>query len=97
MNDELKRDLQDLADAEGVELSDEELDGIAGGFIYHDEGDVAAHRREAYYVLDDDGRVVMRLDNLAKAEHWAGNLRTNAQLLSAEEFEQMRKKYASSH
>ncbi len=95
MNDEMKRDLQELADTEGIELSDEALDAIAGGYIYHDEGDAAAHRREAYYVLDDSGRVVMRLDSLAKAEHWAGNLRTSAQMLTADEFERMRRKYKS--
>ena len=81
-----------LAKEAGYELADDELEGIAGGYIYHDEGDVAAHRREGYYVVDDAGRVVMRLDSLAKAEHWAGNLRTNTQLLTAEEFEQMRRK-----
>ena len=95
MNDELNKDLQELANTEGVELSDDVLDAIAGGYIYHDEGDAAAHRREAYYVLDDDGRVVMRLDSLSRAEHWAGNLRTNAQMLTADEFLRMRKKHSS--
>ena len=69
MNDELNKDLQELANTEGVELSDD--------------------------VLDDDGRVVMRLDSLSRAEHWAGNLRTNAQMLTADEFLRMRKKHSS--
>ena len=94
MGDDKKlRELQEMADAEGIELTDEQLESVAGGFIYHDEGDVAARRREAYYVVDDDENVVMRLDNLAKAEHWAKNLRTNSKLLTAEEFERIRRKH----
>lgn len=95
MDDEQKRELRELAASEGVELSDEDLDCIAGGYIYHDEGDPTAHRREAFYVVDDAGRVVMRFDNLAKAEHWAGNLRTSTKLLTPEEFEKMRRNSAS--
>jgi hypothetical protein len=94
MSDDKKmRELQEMADAEGIELTDEQLDSVAGGFIYHDEGDVTARRREAYYVVDDDENVVMRLDTLAKAEHWAKNLRTNTKLLTAEEFERIRRKH----
>lgn len=94
MSDDKKmRELQEMADAEGIELTDEQLDSVAGGFIYHDEGDATAHRREAYYVVDDDENVVMRLDTLAKAEHWAKNLRTNTKLLTAEEFERIRRKH----
>lgn len=94
MGDDKKlRELQEMADAEGIELTDEQLESVAGGFIYHDEGDVAARRREAYYVVDDDENVVMRLDTLAKAEHWAKNLRTNTKLLTAEEFERIRRKH----
>ena len=83
------------AAAEGIGLTDEMLDAIAGGYIYHDEGDPAAHRKEAFYVLDNSGTVVMRLDNAASAKHWAGNLRTSAQMLTADEFERMRRKYKS--
>ena len=94
MGDDKKlRELQEMADAEGIDLTDEQLESVAGGFIYHDEGDVAARRREAYYVVDDDENVVMRLDTLAKAEHWAKNLRTNSKLLTAEEFERIRRKH----
>ena len=93
MSDDLKKELRELADAEGIELSDEELEGVAGGYIYHDEGDASAHRREAFYVLDNDGRVVMRLDDAKSAEHWAGNLRTSAKLISADEFERLRRKH----
>ncbi|MBE6479382.1 MAG: hypothetical protein E7Z98_02565 [Olsenella sp.] len=91
MNEEQKRETMEMAEAEGIELTDEMLDAIAGGYIYHDTGDPATHRKEAYYVLDDKGTVVMRLDNLARAEHWAGNLRTSADLLTPEEFERMRR------
>ena len=90
MSDELKKDAVEMPD--GVELSDEALEGVAGGAIYHDEGDYAAHRKEAYYVVDDKGEVVMRVDSLAKAQHWAENLRTSATLLTADEFEKLRKK-----
>lgn len=94
MGDDKKlRELQEMADAEGIELTDEQLESVAGGFIYHDEGDATARRREAYYVVDDDENVVMRLDTLAKAEHWAKNLRTNTKLLTAEEFERIRRKH----
>lgn len=89
--DDKQKKLQEMAAEEGVELTDDQLDGIAGGFIYHDEGDVKAHRRESFYVVDDAGQVVMRLDSMDKAEHWANNLRTNTKLLSAEEFEKMRR------
>lgn len=91
MDDTQKKAL-DMAD-EAFELTDDELDSIAGGYIYHDEGDPKAHRREAYYVVDDAGEVVMRLDSLERAEHWAGNLRTSTKLLTPEEFAAMRKKH----
>ena len=86
MSDELKNEMQD-----GVELSDDTLDEIAGGFLYHDKGDAAAHRKEAFYVIDDNGKIVMRLDNEASAKHWANNLRTSQTLISADEFEKLRK------
>ncbi len=90
MNDEQKKGLDEAA-LDGIELNDEDLEGVTGGYIYHDMGDASAHRREAYYVLDDNERVVMRFDSMAKAEHWAHNLRTSTTLLSAEEFERMRR------
>lgn len=92
MNDEQKKEFQELAAADGVELSDDVLDAIAGGYVYHDQGDATAHRSEAYYVLDDKGDIVMRLDDMGAAKHWASNLRTSSRLLSAEEFEKMRRK-----
>ena len=76
---------------EGFELNDDMLDAIAGGYIYHDEGDAAAHRSESYYVLDSTGRIVMRLDSMPKAEHWAENLRTSTRVLNADEFEKIRR------
>ena len=87
MSEETKDEL------EGIELGDEDLDAIAGGFIYHDEGDAAAHRREGFYVVDDAGNVVMRVDSMAKAERWAKNLRTNTTLMTADEFEKARRKH----
>jgi len=90
MSDELKNEKPDLTD--GVELNDEALDSVAGGFIYHDAGDAAAHRKEAFYVIDDAGNIVMRLDNAASAKHWANNLRTSQKLISAAEFEALRNK-----
>ena len=95
MGDELKKELQEMAAVDGVELSDDALDAIVGGYIYHDEGDVSAHRREAYYVVDDKGQVVMRLDDLKAAEHWAGNLRTSTKFLTADEFKKMRQSFGS--
>ena len=90
MDDE-KKVFQEMADAEIVELSDDVLDSIAGGYVYHDAGDSAAHRQEAYYVVDDAGKIVMRLDDVGVAKHWAGNLRTSQRLISADEFEQLRR------
>ena len=92
MDDEKKKVLQEMADAEIVELSDDVLDSIAGGYVYHDVGDSSAHRQEAYYVVDDSGEIVMRLDDVGVAKHWAGNLRTSQRLISADEFAQLRKK-----
>ena len=92
MNDQERKEMLDLAADNGVELSDEDLENIAGGFVYHDAGDAASHRKEAYYVVDDKGEIIMRLNSLAKAEHWASNLRTSQRLLSADEFEKLRKK-----
>ncbi|MBQ6651095.1 MAG: hypothetical protein IJM67_07585 [Atopobiaceae bacterium] len=91
MDEDLKRKALEMAAAEGIELSDEMLDAIAGGYIYHDEGDPAAHRKEAFYVLDGNGTVVMRLDNVTSARHWAGNLRTSADFLTPEQFERLRR------
>lgn len=83
-------ELTELAD--GIELSDEMLEGITGGYVYHDPGDAAAHRREAFYVVDDDGEILMRTDDMAKAKHWAGNLRESTQVLSANDFNRLRKR-----
>ena len=91
MDDELAKELQELANTEDVELSDEVLDEIAGGFIYHDSGDPEAHRREAYYVIDDKGKIVMRVDDIGTAKHWADNIRTNQRMLAAEQFLSLRK------
>lgn len=91
MNDELKKELQELAKAGLVELSDDQLDDVAGGYVYHDAGDPAAHRNEAYYVLDDSGEIIMRLDDVGVAKHWASNLRTSQRLITTEEFEQLRR------
>ena len=91
MNDEQKKELKEMAFADGVELSDDELDRIVGGYVYHDAGDPAAHRKEAFYVLDDSGDIIMRLDDMGAAKHWANNLRTSTKVLTAEEFAQLRK------
>ena len=79
-------------DVEEMELSDELLDAVAGGFIYHDEGDPTAHRRGAYYVVDADGNIIMRRDTLTSADHWADNLRLSDKMLTSEEFEKLRRK-----
>lgn len=94
MSDEQKQDLMEAAAADGVELSDEDLDSIAGGYVYHDAGDPAAHRREAYYVLDKSGEIIVRLDDAAKATHWASNLRTSTRMLSDDEFNKLRKTHS---
>lgn len=91
MNKELMKDLMDAAAANGMELSDEVLDSIAGGYIYHDEGDPAAHRKEGFYVVDNKGKIVMRVGDANTANHWADNLRTGQDLLSKEQFEKLRK------
>lgn len=91
MVDKREDGVLDLSSADGIELTDEELDSIAGGFIYHDEGDPLAHRKEAFYVLDAKGKIIMKVDDMSKAKHWAGNLRTSLQTLSTEEFEKLRR------
>ena len=91
MNDKLEKDLMNAADADGFELSDELLDSIAGGYVFHDAGDPGAHRREGFYVVDNKGDIVMRFDDEAKAKHWATNLRTSQNLISADQLSQLRK------
>lgn len=90
MDDEQKKELAELLATDGVELSDEVLDSIAGGYVFHDPGDPSAHRNEAYYVVDAAGEIVMRLDDFGAAKHWAGNLRTSQRLITAEEFAKLR-------
>ena len=90
MNDERKKELLDMAAADGVELSDEALDNIAGGLIYHDEGDALAHRKEAYYLLDDNGEIIMKVSDAGMAKHWAGNLRISDRLIGTDEFNALR-------
>ena len=92
MTDEQRKEMMDAAAADGIELSDDDRDNIAGGFVFHDEGDPAAHRQEAFYVLNDSGEIIMRLDDVGRAKHWAQNLRTSQKLISADEFEKLRKK-----
>ena len=90
MTDEQKKDFQDM---DGIfEVGDEDLENIAGGLVYHDKGDPTAHRREAYYVLNNDGDIIMRLDDLGKAKHWAKNLREDQRLINTDEFERLRRK-----
>ena len=91
MSDEQKNEFLELAASEGVELSDEDLDSITGGYVYHDVGDAASHRKEAYYVLDDSGEIIMRLNDVGAAKHWANNLRTSPRLIDTDEFEQLRR------
>lgn len=91
MNDELNKGIPDLDDLGVVELDDEVLDSIAGGYVYHDPGDAAAHRKESFYVVDDAGQIVMRLNDLAAAKHWAGNLRTSQKVITAEQFDRLRR------
>lgn len=93
MSDKRENEMMDTAIDEAVELSDEMLDDIAGGFVYHDRGDADAHRKEAYYVIDDGGNIVMRVDDVSKAKHWAENLRVNQRMITAKEFEQLRKNH----
>ena len=64
MDDKLKKDMLAEAAADGFELDDETLDSIAGGYVFHDKGDAAAHRKEAFYVLDAKGDVILRLDDM---------------------------------
>ena len=90
MSDNLDKGIPDMTDAEFGELSDEMLDSVAGGYIYHDAGDSAQHRKEYFYVVDDKGKIVMRLDNLKSAQHWADNLRTSQRIIDAKELEQLR-------
>ena len=91
MNDEQKKEFFDLASSEGVELSDEVLDSITGGYVYHDVGDAESHRKEAYYVLDDSGKIIMKLNDMGAAKHWADNLRTSPRFINTDEFEQLRR------
>ena len=97
MDEEQKKALEEMMANEGVELSDEALEGATGGAIYHDQGDIAAHRKEAYYVVDDEGVVVMRLDSSEDADHWAKNLHTSTTLLTADEFAKMRRRRRHRH
>ncbi|MDO4532753.1 MAG: hypothetical protein Q4C36_03425 [Coriobacteriia bacterium] len=87
MTDELKKELGDGFN----QLDESVLDSIAGGYIYHDAGDPAAHRKETFYVLDDTGNIILRLEDIGAAKHWAGNLRTSKKVLSAAEFETLRR------
>lgn len=91
MNDEQKKETTEVDVSNTVELTDEELDDISGGLVYHDLGDPKTHRKETFYVLSDSGDIIMRFDNEAKAKHWAGNLRTDQRLISADEFNQLRR------
>ena len=65
MTDELEKGLGNGFN----ELDDEVLDSIAGGFIYHDAGDPAAHRKETFYVLDDTGNIILRFEDVGTAKH----------------------------
>ena len=91
MSDTRGNNLPDQEGMEMAELNDDALDAVAGGYIYHDAGDEAAHRKEQFYVIDDKGTVVMRLDSFSAAKHWAGNLRTSQRIIDAKEFDQLRK------
>ena len=91
MNEEQKKEFQELAATEGVELSDDALDSIVGGYVYHDAGDPQSHREEAYYVLDDTGEIILRFGDVGAAKHWASNLRASPRIIDTNEFEQLRR------
>jgi hypothetical protein len=85
MSDE-KQDVQEMAD--GVELSDDELEGVAGVEIYRDAG--GAHTGAAFYVLDEDGNLLVTRPTLKSAIHWADNLQESTRVLTPGEFKKMR-------
>lgn len=92
MNDEKRNELTEMDAFEGAELSDDMLDSIAGGLIYHDPGDASANRKEAFYVLNDDGDIIMKVGDIGKAKHWATNLHESTRVISTAEFEKLRRK-----
>ena len=94
--DDKKDTLRGIEEFDGAELSDELLDSVAGGYVYHDQGDASAHRKEAFYVLDDTGNIIMKLNDVGAAKHWAGNLRTSKKVLTTEEFERLRRTHGLS-
>lgn len=73
---------------QGIELSDEMLDNITGGYIYHVEGTGGAADR--YYLLTDSGKTIATFKSAEKAAEWAGKTKLTPQTLSAEEFKRLR-------
>ncbi len=73
-----------------AEVSDEALDDVSGGYIYHDPGDARAHRKGRHYVLNDQGDIIMKVGDLKTAQHWAGNLKESSDELTAEQFNHLR-------
>lgn len=92
MSEDLRDEMEEMAVTDINDLSDEELEAISGGFIYHDPGNAAAHRKEAFYVLNDEGDILMKLGSADAAHHWAGNLRESTRFLTTSEFEKLRRR-----
>lgn len=75
-----------------TEISDEVLDAVAGGYLYHDPGDATTHRKERFYILDSTGNIIMKTSDEERAKHWLNNLQLNQMELTATEFDRLRKK-----
>lgn len=71
---------------ESIELPDEVLDAVAGGYVFHDDGG------EFYTVIDDDGGVHEVYKTLEKAQKTAREHGYSTEVLNSEELKEFRRK-----
>lgn len=80
-------ELTQLAGKEGVELPDELLDAIAGGYIYH----WGIHNSLGWYVIDDySGLPIHTTQYRGVAEQWASSSDNSLNEISKEEWDYLK-------
>ncbi len=85
--------LMKLAAEEGVELPDEMLDAVAGGYLYRTYQDSFNPRKDRYEVIrDSDGEILARDLSLQSAEKRAAAERQSVSVISADYLEYIKGK-----
>ena len=83
-----------LAAAEGIELPDEVLDAVAGGYVYYHSGNLISEMWEV--IEDGTGKVLHRNSNKGSAQYMAKQYGQSTDEISRDQLGSIRKNYENS-